>query len=64
MKWGLDGIWKEEEYEAHIFEMACIGPTDLVSLSFHHSSLTPSAGATMMYRIAVTMHIWEPDYLG
>lgn len=55
---------KEEEYEAHIFEMACIGTTNLVSLSFHHFSLTPSAGGTINHRIAVTMHVWEPDYIG
>lgn len=52
---------KAEEYEAHIFEMAYRGPTDLFSLSFHHSSLTLSAGATV---IAVTMQVWEPKYLG
>lgn len=55
---------KEEEYEAHIFEMAYVGPTDLFSLSFHHSSLIPSAEATMNHRIAVTMQVWKPGYLG
>lgn len=55
---------KEEEYEAHIFEIAYIGPTDLFSLSFHHSSLTPSAGATVNHRIAVKMQVWELGYLG